>query len=185
MKILYPPEHFEPSGSFWDSANPPTIFLGGTIDMGNSRDWQTEFANRFEGTDYIFLNPRRKEWDSSWEQSIHNSHFRDQVEWELANQETATFRVFNLLAGSASPVTLLEIGLFARKNSFVCCPKGYHRHGNIEIVCNRYQIPLCQTEDELAELLRKAVDDELDHRQQQAKLLEVKNSFRATGGDEL
>jgi hypothetical protein len=40
-----------------------------------------------------------------------------------------------------SPVTLLEMGLHARsKKLVVCCPDGFWRKGNVDIVCERYGI---------------------------------------------
>ncbi len=166
MKTIFSPTRVAAEGSFWSTqeANPPTIFLGGTIDMGNSRDWQSEFAARFEHTDYVFYNPRRPDWDSSWEQSIEDDNFRGQVEWELDHIESATFRVYNLLAGSASPITLMEIGISLLNPSLVCCPKDYYRRGNVEIVCRRYNIPMFETEDEMAEALQKAITEQVEYR---------------------
>ena len=43
------------------------IFLAGTIDMGNSRDWQLELYDRFSRMDgrYLLFNPRQEHWDAS------------------------------------------------------------------------------------------------------------------------
>ena len=43
------------------------IFLAGTIDMGNSRDWQLELYDRFSRMDgrYLLYNPRQEHWDAS------------------------------------------------------------------------------------------------------------------------
>ena len=41
-----------------------------------------------------------------------------------------------------SPISLLELGLFAQsKKLIVCCPEGFWRKGNVDIVCDRYNIP--------------------------------------------
>jgi hypothetical protein len=38
-----------------------------------------------------------------------------------------------------APNTLLELGLFARSGKLVvCCPEGYWRRGNVQVVCRRY-----------------------------------------------
>ena len=40
-----------------------------------------------------------------------------------------------------SPISLLELGLFARsKKMFVCCPEGFWRNGNVDIVCKKYGV---------------------------------------------
>lgn len=120
-----------------------SIFLAGTIDMGNSVDWQTEFTKGLEltGYDLTVLNPRRPEWDSSWAQDINNESFRGQVEWELDHIDEADFVVMNFLPDSQSPITLMELGYIAGKEdswteALVCCPPGFWRRGNVQIICN-------------------------------------------------
>lgn len=126
-----------------------SIFLAGTIDMGNSVDWQTEFTKGLElsGYDLTVLNPRRPEWDSSWAQDISNESFRGQVEWELDYIDEADFVVMNFLPDSQSPITLMELGYIAGKNdswteALVCCPPGFWRRGNVQIICARHKIAL-------------------------------------------
>jgi len=64
--------------------------------------------------------------------------------------EKATFIVFNFLPESRSPITLHELGLFARSGKcWVCCPKEFWRSGNVEITCNRFNIPLYRNMEEL------------------------------------
>lgn len=42
-----------------------------------------------------------------------------------------------------SPISLLELGLFARSGKVrVVCPEGFWRKGNVDIVCQYYNIPL-------------------------------------------
>jgi hypothetical protein len=37
-----------------------------------------------------------------------------------------------------SPISLLELGRYAgRKEMIVCCPKGFWRKGNVDILCTR------------------------------------------------
>ena len=91
----------------------------------------------------LILNPRRDAWDSTWKQSITEDRFREQVEWGLDGQERATVIALYFVPATKSPVTLLELGLFARTGKMaVCCPDGFWRKGNVEIVCARYGIQL-------------------------------------------
>src|ERR1041385_1990406 len=118
----------------------PCVFLGGSIEMGAATDWQSAVTDAMQDLDVIVLNPRRDAWDSSWEQSIEFTPFRDQVVWELEAQEQATLIVFYFAPETRAPVTLLELGLNARRRSIVCCPSGYWRKGNVDVVCARYGI---------------------------------------------
>lgn len=61
------------------------VFLAGTIDMGNSEDWQRELTDFLLSInpELTIYNPRRDDWDSSWKQEIQNAQFNHQVTWEL------------------------------------------------------------------------------------------------------
>ena len=119
------------------------IFLAGTIEMGNSIDWQSEVTEYFKGRPFTILNPRRDEWDSSWEQSIKNAKFYQQVNWELDALDKSDYIIMNLLPESKSPISLLELGLYANSGKLlVCCPDGFWRKGNVEIVCEKFNIPM-------------------------------------------
>jgi hypothetical protein len=123
--------------------NNKKIFLAGTIEMGNSEDWQSKVTKYFHGRPFTILNPRREEWDSSWEQSITNPQFYQQVNWELNALDKADYIIMNLLPESKSPISLLELGLYANSGKLlVCCPDGFWRKGNVEIVCEKFNIPM-------------------------------------------
>lgn len=116
----------------------PSVFLAGSIEMGTAEDWQTQVQRSLSDLDVLILNPRRDEWDASWEQSINNPAFREQVEWELVGLERATVVAMYFAPATKAPVTLLELGLSARADRLlVCCPQGYWRRGNVEVVGRR------------------------------------------------
>ena len=130
--------------------NELTVFLGGSIEMGLAEPWQERLVKQFEDTDLYFLNPRRDDWDSSWVQEASNPQFSQQVNWELDALAYSDLVVFYFDPNTKSPITLMELGLFAIKdNVIVCCPDGFWRKGNVEIVCQRYGITLVNTFDEL------------------------------------
>ncbi|MGC4100839.1 nucleoside 2-deoxyribosyltransferase domain-containing protein [Ferruginibacter sp.] len=148
MKIFKSPEPLVPDGSY-------SIFLAGSIDMGTAADWQTEVCNYFTGTGIHIYNPRRDDWDSSWEQKIDNAQFNEQVNWELNAMNKADCIIMNFLPGSQSPITLLELGLHANsKKLVVCCPDAFYRSGNVHIVCKNYNIPLFKQLDQLLESIK-------------------------------
>jgi hypothetical protein len=121
----------------------PTVFLAGSIEMGTAVDWQADIIEFYQNDPVTFLNPRRSDWDSSWEQSKDNPKFREQVEWELNAQDMANFIFMYFAPGTKSPISLLELGLFAykRQKMVVCCPNEFWRKGNVDIVCERHNIP--------------------------------------------
>lgn len=128
------------------------IFLAGSIEMGKAEDWQTRFAEGLDDMEGVILNPRRADWDSSWVQSIQNPEFRGQVEWELYGIESADVVVVYFDPNTQSPVTLLELGFLAAhapQKTIVCCPDGFWRKGNVDIVCARYGIMNVKTMDAL------------------------------------
>jgi hypothetical protein len=121
----------------------PTIFLAGSIEMGTAGDWQNELVTALGSRNVMILNPRRDEWDASWQQSIDEPKFREQVEWELDGLERADLVAMWFEPATKAPITLLELGLTARADKLVVgCPDGFWRKGNIEVVCDRFGIPL-------------------------------------------
>lgn len=137
----------------------PSLFLAGSIEMGQAEPWQAEVEQALAGEQLILLNPRRDDWDATWQQSIADAHFREQVEWELEAQELATLIILYFAPASLAPISLLEFGLFARSNKLVvCCPDGFWRKGNVEVVCARYGVPRVEAlTDLIAEARRRLV----------------------------
>jgi hypothetical protein len=151
-QVLKPPAPLD-----FDSSR-PSVFLAGSIEMGQAEDWQGRFQASLHSADITILNPRRDAWDATWRQRIDNPQFRAQVEWELAAQERATLIAMYFAPATKSPVTLLELGLFARSGRLVvCCPDGYWRKGNVEIVCARYGVPMVENLDALIRYTLKAI----------------------------
>ena len=103
--------------------------------------------------DITIFNPRRNDWDTSWDQDIANEIFRNQVTWELDYLEASDWILFYFDPETKAPITLMELGLFAKSGRcLVCCPEGYWRSGNVHILCQRYGISLVDNLDQLAEL---------------------------------
>ena len=127
-----------------------SIFLAGSIELGNAVEWQQALINEFKDSNITFLNPRRNDWDSTWEQSINNKQFSEQVNWELDSLESADHIVLYLDPNTKSPISLLELGLHATGGKLiVCCPDGFWRKGNVDIVCQRNNILTVDSLDDL------------------------------------
>ncbi len=145
-RIVFPPSPH--------SGLPRKVFLAGSIEMGNAEDWQTKVIEGLADLDITVLNPRREAWDASWEQRIENPQFSEQVNWELDGLETAELILLYLVPGTKSPISLLEFGIYARSGKMlVCCPEGFWRKGNVDIVCAREGIPQFES---VAELIQGA-----------------------------
>jgi len=131
------------------------VFLAGSIEMGKAVDWQKEIIEKLKGVDITIFNPRRDDWDSSWEQTIDNPDFRELVEWEMDSMIKAKKIVFYMDEKTKSPITLLELGLHAKDGKCcVYCPDGFWRKGNVEIVCNKYGVPMVDSIDDLVDFIK-------------------------------
>ena len=140
VRVLKPPS------ALAIDARERVVFLAGSIEMGTAEDWQTRLTAALDTREGVVLNPRRDEWDASWRQSIEEPKFREQVEWELAGLERADVIAMWFDPATKSPITLLELGLFARSGKVVVgCPDGFWRRGNVEVVCARWNVPLVAT----------------------------------------
>jgi hypothetical protein len=133
----------------------PSVFLAGTIDNGDSENWQRTAADYLINMNWVVFNPRRPDWDPTWEQIIENPKFAEQVAWELEGLRRANRIIFHFEPGSLSPVALLEFGMMAERWSSdhflrVSCPPGFWRRGNVEYICKKYygRIPFFESLDD-------------------------------------
>ncbi|SFD86233.1 Nucleoside 2-deoxyribosyltransferase like [Chitinophaga sp. CF118] len=122
------------------------IFLAGSIEMGAAKEWQQQAIELFdslipeeEKNDYLILNPRRPDWDSSWKQAYEDPQFYQQVKWELSSLQKANYVLVYFDPATKSPVSMLELGAFHHK-AIVVCPDGFWRKGNIDIFCEEFLI---------------------------------------------
>jgi hypothetical protein len=130
-----------------------TVFLAGSIEMGSAEDWQIRIENELSNHRVTIFNPRRDDWDSSWEQRAYNSEFSYQVNWEMDSLERSDIIFMYFSPGTKSPISLLELGLHSNDNMIVCCPEDFWRRGNVEIVCQRKGLSIFDNlEDAISEL---------------------------------
>ena len=116
--VLHP--HEEVPGSI-DLKSYKSVFLAGTIDMGNSLDWQAEAADYFENSrgSWILFNPRQGSWDPNKKDEMDY-----QVNWELEHLEEADFILMNFLPDSKSPNHSTGIGPVCEKRKTLCSVHG-------------------------------------------------------------
>jgi hypothetical protein len=149
MKIIEAPNSL-------DGIEGKSLFLAGSIEMGTAVEWQKHIIAEMANVPGTILNPRRSDWDPSWEQKITNPKFVEQVTWELDALERADIIVFYFDPNTKSPITLMELGLFAKSDKplYACCPDGFWRKGNVDILCARYTIAQFSSLSSLTNTLR-------------------------------
>lgn len=136
-----------------------TIFLAGSIEMGVAEQWQERVVGMLADTHWTILNPRRDDWDDSWEQSMNDPRFVEQVQWELQNIEDADKIIVYFVPDTKAPITLLELGLISQmrepKDVYVVCPSAFYRKGNVDVVCDRYGIEQYETLEDVCAALKR------------------------------
>lgn len=132
-----------------------SIFLAGSIEMGVAEDWQSKIEDELKDYNVTIFNPRRESWDNTWEQTIHNPDFKEQVEWELDHLDKADIILMYFDENTKSPISLLELGLYASSGKMIVyCPEGFWRKGNVDIVADRYDIKQVSSFNELLRAVR-------------------------------
>ena len=123
-----------------DPAHEIVIFTTGSIEKGTDVDWQTRLEEELkESTKQVtLLNSKRESLDSSSQSTEH-------INWELENLEKSHFALMYFCPGTNPSISLLELGLFANK-FVVYCPEDFEEKENVNIVCQRYNIPVYDNE---------------------------------------
>jgi hypothetical protein len=156
MEELKSPNQISP-----EQFNLNSIFSAGSIENGVVIDWQSELKELLKDTKGLILNPRRDSWDPTWKQTKDNPEFKEQVLWELEHLQYCDLIVVYIDPNTKSPITLLELGLFASSNKIVvCCPEGFYRKGNVDIVCELHNIPMVDNINELSNFIKKFFKNE-------------------------
>lgn len=137
-----------------------SIFLAGTIDLGKSVDWQSCVAKELAEYDVAIFNPRREVWNNSIDPKDAESEFlKEQILWELNALDKADIIIL-WLAGSASPISLLEMGLFARSGKLIVgCDSSFYRYANVFWTCQHTGCTLVQDLNSVIELARMKLND--------------------------
>lgn len=130
------------------------VFLAGSIDNGEAVQWQEEISKLLRNEGITILNPRRDQWDSEANEEL----LDEQINWELDAMDAADCIVFYFAPGSKSPVTMLELGKYSSSGkAIVCCPEGFWRKRNVDIVCGRCGVETVNALEDLAEAVKEKV----------------------------
>jgi hypothetical protein len=134
----------------------PSVFLAGSIEMGKAVEWQSNMTAHLQHAAVTVLNPRCGNWDPNTVSDISDPKFRGQVGWELKAMDKATVIAMYLDENTVSPISLLELGLFAKSNKLVvCCPRNFWRKGNVQVMAAQYGFPLIETYEEFLPIVKE------------------------------
>ncbi|KAH7116761.1 hypothetical protein B0J11DRAFT_494169 [Dendryphion nanum] len=140
----------------------PSVILYGSIESNKAGRWQTQLSLSLSDLPVAILNPLRDDWDSSWIEDISFPKFKEQVEWEMNHATVADVIVFYFAPGTLTPITLLELGMYAGTGkAVICCPPGFYKRGNVQMISLRYGIPLFETLDGLKKEVRERLHKKL------------------------
>ena len=168
-KVFVAPEKYVTK----DYLNDHVIFLAGSIEMDTAENWQIKLANKLKQIEGVtILNPRRTQWDNNLKQDINEPKFKEQVNWELDGIESSDTVIFYFDPKTKSPISLLELGMVSSlpvENVIVCCPEGFWRKGNVDIVCDRMKnkkqtLIQCKNFGELLILANNFIEEEQERR---------------------
>lgn len=133
-----------------------SVFTAGSIEMGAAVQWQKQMAAQLSHLPITICNPRRGHWNPNITPLARDAEFRAQVEWELSALEQVDVICFFFDVKTKSPVSLLELGLWAASDKVVvCCGDDFWKGGNVEITCKRYGIPFVKSFAELVPAVEK------------------------------
>jgi hypothetical protein len=119
-----------------------SLFTAGSIEMGAAVQWQQRLVDHLSDLPITITNPRRGAWDPAVNAKRDDPQFFSQVEWELDALTQADVICYFFDCATVSPITLMELGIWSHSGKIiVCCDQRYWRQGNVEIVCERYNIP--------------------------------------------
>ena len=138
--IIITPEEIKNKGA--NKIGAKSVFLAGTIDNGNSLNWQDrtiiELINLGVKNLEVY-NPRREHFKPSKEE------MEKQIKWEQEHLDKANVIAMVLLDDSKSPISLLELGLYAKSGKLVVfCTPNFYRWDNVRLTCEKYNIELVQ-----------------------------------------
>jgi hypothetical protein len=133
-----------------------SLFTAGSIEMGAAIQWQERLVEYLQALPLTITNPRRGQWDPNVDAKATDPSFRGQVKWELDALTAATVICYFFDVDTISPITLMELGLWAHSGKIiVCCDDRFWREGNVKLVCERYNIPFVRSFENLVPAIKE------------------------------
>ena len=148
-----------------------SVFLAGSIEMGQARDWQNEMIGdeaecSLSSLDIAIYSPRRLKFAKLKGEDGFPEAFKEQLDWEHKHLEGSSIISMFFWGGwphekeikRLAPVTMLELGEFCHSGRIIVgCEQTYPKRDNVEYVCKKHGITIVDTLEELAVEVRKKV----------------------------
>jgi len=135
--------------------NKKSIFIAGGIT--GCPDWQTELADLLEDEDFVFLNPRRKNFPMDDPTAA-----KKQITWEHNHLRKATAILFWFPKETICPIVLYELGNWSmtKKQLFIGVHPEYQRKQDVEIQTElaRPDVEIVSNLKDLSEEVRKWIE---------------------------
>ncbi|WP_025740550.1 nucleoside 2-deoxyribosyltransferase domain-containing protein [Aquimarina pacifica] len=152
MRVITAIDKVEVAGEF-------SVFLAGSVQSADvTEKWRTRVIKKLSDEKVTLIDP-------VWVHNGANLDYNDtrdttkinkQVGWELDALERVDMVIMYLDEASKSPISLLELGLYAQSGKLVvCCADGFWRKGNVDVVCERYGVAQVADLDELVSVVKK------------------------------
>lgn len=154
MKIITPIKEIEINNENIGSDIKASIFLAGTIDNGESKNWQDEVIKEINVNlpNLTIYNPRR----DNWIENATEEEQMEQIAWEQKYLRLSDIIIMVLLDDSKSPISLLELGQYSNSGKLVvCCTEKFYRYYNVKWICKDRDIILVNTNNqkEIADII--------------------------------
>ncbi len=154
MRVIRAIDEVEVAGEF-------SVFLAGSVqNTEGTEKWRDFVSTKLSKEQVTLIDPV---WSCKGTKLDYNDtkdadRITTQVSWELEALEQVDMIVMYLDAASKSPISLLELGLYAQSGKLVvCCSDGFWRKGNVDVVCKRYGVPQVNNLEELVNKVKERV----------------------------
>jgi len=139
-----------------------SVFLAGSVQSKDTEvTWRKRIIKMLSEEDVVLIDPV---WTNNGSNLDYNNKedakkMNVQIDWELNALEQADLIVMHLDKEAKSPISLLELGLYAQSGKLVmCCADGFWRKENVDVVCNRYNVPRVKSIEELVTTIQKKLE---------------------------
>lgn len=131
-----------------------SVFLAGSVQSNVEIAWRDTLIKKMKGYKVTLLDPRTDKYGSNHDSTA----FKNQVNWELEALEQVDIIIMYLDEASKSPISLLELGLYAQSGKLiVCCSDGFWKKGNVQMVCDRYGVHQVEHVDDLVNEIQNRI----------------------------
>lgn len=135
------------------------VFLAGSMNT----EWRQKLMNNWSSLtrnnnvgNVVFVDPTRRDWDSSWTTKYGDAKFYQQTKWELSTMRQCDWVIVYLNKDSKSPVSMVETVLNMDRVLLVRDDE-FWQAGYIDILCEEFGIPQFDSLDKVLEYLQLQV----------------------------